>query len=127
MKISERVARINKALEPLKADLLAAGVRFKSSGEIHLLHKEDYPIGLPTIVAHLRMAYDYLPKAIMTEAFCYTKNIRTRSAWRDIYQIIGRSSLSQNTHRLTSLGTLYPEKMAGDCFCDRSNMWSMPE
>lgn len=87
MKISERVARIDEALEPLKADLLAAGVRFKNTGEMHLLHKEDYPIGLPIIFAHLRMAYDDLPKAIMAEAFYYTKNIHTRNAWSDIAEI----------------------------------------
>lgn len=87
MKISERVARIDKALEPLKAELLAAGVRFKDTGEIHFLHKEDYPIGLPIILAHLRMAYDDLPRAIMAEAFYYTKNIHTWNAWPDIAEI----------------------------------------
>ncbi|KJZ20649.1 hypothetical protein [Loktanella sp. S4079] len=87
MKISERMARIDKALEPLKADLLAAGVRFKNTGEIHLLHKEDYPIGLPIIFAHLQMAYDDLPRAIMAEAFYYTKNIHTLNAWPDIAEI----------------------------------------
>ena len=81
------MARIDKALEPLKADLSAAGVRFKSTGEIHILHKEDYPIGLPIIFAHLWMEYDDLPRAIMAEAFYYTKNIHTRNAWPDIAEV----------------------------------------
>lgn len=84
MSIPDRAERIDRALEPLAAQLLRAGVRLNSSRAIRLLHEEDYPIGLPIILDHLRMPYDDLPRSVIAGALCYTKNVHTRAIWPEI-------------------------------------------
>lgn len=87
MKIERRAERIKEALEPLVAELLAAGVRLDADRNMHFLHAKDYPIGLPILLSHLEKPYDDLPKSVIAEALYYTKNKHVRAIWPEIAQL----------------------------------------
>jgi len=87
MRIPDRAARIDKALAPLVAELLGAGVRLNPSRDLHFLNSEDYPLGLPIILAHLAKPYDDLPKSVIATALFYTKNIHAQAVWPEIAEL----------------------------------------
>ena len=80
----DRAACVATALEPVVTDLLAAGVRLNAHRSMHLLYAEDYPVGLPILLAHLAEPYDDVPRAVLAGALFYTKNPHTRAIWPEV-------------------------------------------
>ena len=85
--IAERIAYIDAELEPLRAEIIAAGIRRPKDDGICFLFREDYPTGLPIILDHLRKPYSDLTKARMVEALLFTKNSYCQAVWPEVASI----------------------------------------
>lgn len=84
---AEHKAWITRVLAPLVTDLLAAQVRLNSERSIRFLYEEDYPIGLPILLDHLRHPYDDAAKAVIATGLYYSKNRYSKQAWPEIAEL----------------------------------------